>query len=238
MKRTRSTLFLAVSLSLVSARSSGGGSYGDWVAAHFTPAQSEAGLASPLCDHDGDLCPNLLEYLGGTHPMDASSTFALGLGFDPVLEEVTVSFPTEAGHDDIEHLLLVSHDLVAWSPAAVFVRDTPSMTYHLNGHQYVRVGARPRTGTMFDSDNDGLSDFYEESLVSSDPGRGFTHIGQILPGDDFDDDGILNIDEEANGPVTATFTKPATLDPAVVTSAMDTASSPSPTTLVVHTVLN
>ena len=238
MNRTRSTLFLAVSLSVVSAPSPRAGTYGDWVAEQFTPAQIADGLASPLRDGDGDLCPNLLAYLGGTIPTDADSTFAPAMGFDPDLDEVTVGFPEAPGHGDIGHVILLSHDMVLWSPGAVLVSPGPSVTYHLNGHHYVKIGARPEPGTLFDSDNDGLNDFFEESLVRADPDDGFTHIGQILAGDDFDGNGIPNIEEEANGPVTAAFAKPSTLDPAGLADALDGAAAPSPATLVVHTLLN
>ncbi len=238
MTRTRFTLHLAAFLSLVLVPSVQAGSYGDWVAGHFTPAQIALGMASPHGDHDGDLCPNLLEYLGGTDPADAASTFAPAMAFDPVLDEITVSFATATGLGDIEHVIHVSHDMAVWAPGAVFVCQDPALTYHLNGHQYVMVGVRPRPGVRIDSDHDGLSDFFEESLVSSDPGDGFTHIGQILPGDDFDGDGTPNLDEEDNGPPPGTFTKPSTLDPAAVACALDGTPPPSPATLVVHTVLN
>lgn len=237
MKRKRLTLVLAPTLSLIATLALRGETYEQWVASHFTPAEIAAGFASPACDGDEDSCPNLFEYFGGTHPLDASSAFGFNLALDPFLNEVTVHFSPGPDCEDADYLVHVSDDLIHWSPGAIHVTNGPVLTYHLNGHRFVRIGVRSKPGVMLDSDGDGLDDFFEESLVDADPEDGMTHIGEILPSDDFDGDGTLNIDEEANRAAPTHFAKPAALDPGMVTGALDTAPAASPTGLVVHTEL-
>ncbi len=50
-----------------------------------------------------------------------------------------------------------------------------------------------------DSDADGLPDGWEQYLIDSNLGDAFTTLAHILPGDDFDGDGIKNLDEARYG---------------------------------------
>ena len=237
MRGGQFTLIQAATLSLIFPLSLRAETYDHWVTTHFTPTQIDSGLASPVCDHDEDSCPNLFEYLGGSDPMDKSSLFTFDLALDPFLNEVTVSFTIAGTCEDIDYLVLVSDDLVTWTRDGMFVSGGPALSYHLNGRCYVKIGVQAKSGVMLDSDGDGLNDFFEESLVSADPGDGFTHIGEIQPGDDFDGDGTLNIDEEANGAMATTFTKPAAFDPDLLAGALAGSPPPSPASLVIHTEL-
>ena len=237
MQRGQLTLIHAATLILIFPLDLRAETYNQWVTNHFTPSQIAGGLASPGCDQDEDSCPNLFEYLGGSNPADAGSRFAFDLALDPFLNEVTASFTIADNCEDIDYLVLVSDDLVTWAPEGVFVSGSPVLSYHLNGHRYVRIGVQARAGVMLDSDGDGLGDFFEESLVRADPGDGFTHIGEIHPGDDFDGDGTLNIDEEANRARASAFTRPAAFDPGLLAGALAGSPPPSPTSLVVHTDL-
>jgi len=232
-----STLVVAGCLVIAASPLARSETYLQWAETHFSPAEVAAGMAAPNHDPDGDSCPNILEYAAACAPLDPDSSLRLSLHFDPVLEEVTVSFPVAPDRYDIESMILVSNDLSHWTPGAIFICDGPSHTYHLNGHRYAKIGIRPKPGMMLDSDADGLSDHFEESLIHADPGDPFLHIGQIRPHDDFDGDGIPNIEEEANMPAPATFTKPALLDPQRLACALDGAAPPSPGTLRVHTLL-
>lgn len=237
MQRGQFTLINAATLSIVFTLGLRAETYEHWVTSHFTPSQIASGLASPICDHDEDSCPNLFEYLRGSDPMEKSSSFAFDLALDPFLNEVTVSFAIADTCEDVDYLVLVSDDLVTWSRDGIFVSGSPAPTYHLNGHRYVKIGVQAKPGVMLDSDGDGLDDFFEESLVRTDPDDGFTHIGEIQPDEDFDGNGTLNIDEEANGAMAATFTKPAAFDPGVLAGALANSPPPPPTSLVIHTDL-
>ena len=46
-----------------------------------------------------------------------------------------------------------------------------------------------------DADGDGLPDAWEQQIVDADPGDAIATIDDVLPGDDFDGDGITNEDE-------------------------------------------
>jgi hypothetical protein len=46
-----------------------------------------------------------------------------------------------------------------------------------------------------DSDNDGLPDRWEEQIVDADPGDHIETVEDVLPGDDFDNDGWTNLEE-------------------------------------------
>ena len=49
-----------------------------------------------------------------------------------------------------------------------------------------------------DSDGDGLADAFEQRLIDADPNDGFNTLADILPGDDFDNDGSTNAQEFEN----------------------------------------
>lgn len=238
MNASRIALLFAAFLVLFPAPVSRADTYQDWASGCFTPAEIAAGLASPTSDADGDACPNLFEYFGDTLPKDQSSSLILNLAYDIILDEVTVSFPAGTGREDIDCVVMVSDDLLTWSQEAVLVGQVPTAVYHLSGHRYVKIGVKPKSGILIDSDGDGLSDYFEESLVDAHPDDAFSHIGQILPGDDFDNDGTLNLDEEDNRPMPLTFTRPAMFAPASIADALDSAAPvPSPAALLVHTPL-
>jgi hypothetical protein len=46
-----------------------------------------------------------------------------------------------------------------------------------------------------DEDQDGMSDLWETQLIIANSDGLYTHISQVLPGDDFDGDGTSNLDE-------------------------------------------
>ena len=45
---------------------------------------------------------------------------------------------------------------------------------------------------MIDADADGLPDAWEQQIVDADPNDGISAIADVLPGDDFDGDGLSN----------------------------------------------
>lgn len=236
--RTQRHLSLPVAALIIAATTTARSeTYQSWAATHFTPAQITAGLAAPNQDPDGDLCPNIHEYAADCLPLDPGSHFSATYQFDASLGEVTVAFPFSSDRADIEYLILVSKDLQTWSPRAVFVCEGTLITYHLNGHAYAKIGIQPKPGMMMDSDHDGLSDHFEESLVNSAPDDSFAHIGQIQPDDDFDGDGTANIDEPGNHAASPTFTAPSQLDPLAVACALDRSSPPPPDRIEIHTPL-
>lgn len=232
------SLLLCLPASLALGPAATAGTYLDWVHLHFSGAEISAGLASPLCDHDGDNCPNIVEYFGGLHPKSAASSFVLSHAEDPVLGEVTVQFPADPGCSDLDHVVLVSNDLATWHEAAVFICSENGHRYHLNGHRYVKVGVLPKPGVFIDTDADGLLDTFEEFLIASDNTDPFQSLADILPDDDFDNDGTLNIDEPDNSPAPAGSNgKPDLIPAAAVACALDALQREAPAALLVHTPL-
>ena len=90
-------------------------------------------------------------------------------------------------------------------------QDRPSFAVLIGSREYVVIdptnappvgsaGGRMRLNFFrdTDTDNDGLSDTWEQMILYASGGR-FTSISQILPGDDFDGDGLSNRDEYAAG---------------------------------------
>lgn len=211
--------------------------YDSWTALHFTAPEIAAGMASPLCDHDLDDCPNIFEYFGNSLPKDRDSSFLKTFSTDEVSGEITVSFPAGINRNDVNHIVLVSNDLINWTDDAVYVCNNGDLTYHLNGYQYVKIGVMPKPGIFIDTDGDGLLDYFEESLITSNPGDAFDSLADILPNDDFDNNGTLNIDEPENAVSTGSFTKPATISPIAVACAVEDFPANNPPALLVHTKL-
>ncbi|MBP7829305.1 MAG: hypothetical protein KA248_05265 [Kiritimatiellae bacterium] len=54
---------------------------------------------------------------------------------------------------------------------------------------------RLNLGMGTDEDHDGMSDLWETQLIIWNSGGQFSDISEVLPGDDFDGDGVPNIDE-------------------------------------------
>jgi hypothetical protein len=50
-----------------------------------------------------------------------------------------------------------------------------------------------------DSDGDGMTDCWEEQIIDADANDNFKGIANVLPGDDFDNDGWSNIMEYKRG---------------------------------------
>ncbi len=212
--------------------------YEHWIGTQFTAPEIAAGMASPLCDHDGDSCPNIFEYFGASLPKDKTSSFATIFSSEEMPGQITVHFPAALDRFDVEHVVLVSNDLLNWSEDAVFICHEDDLMYHLNGYQYVKVGIRPKPGIFIDTDGDGLLDFFEESLLSSDPNDAYHTLADILANDDFDNNGILNIYEEANtADGGGTFSKPSLLSATAVACAIDDLPALDPPALLVHTQL-
>lgn len=234
----RNPALLVLAGAVLCSQPLGGGTYADWTALHFSPGEVSAGLASPLCDHDGDDCPNIVEYFAGSHPKAPGSAFTLAFAEDATLDEVTVQFPADPDCSDLEHVVLVSDNLVDWHEGAVFVCHDDGLRYHLNGHRYVMIGVVPRAGVFIDTDGDGLLDFFEEALISTDPDDAFGTLADILPGDDFDNDGTLNIDEPENSAGSAAGSgKPPLIPAHAVACALDSQPPAEPAALLVHTPL-
>lgn len=83
------------------------------------------------------------------------------------------------------------------APVGRFLRVVGHMnsvnTY--NSWTEVAINATP----VVDSDGDGLPDFWEQRIVDADPGDTVAGIHQVLPGGDFDGDGLTNLSEYLYG---------------------------------------
>ena len=217
----------------------GGGraeTYHNWCTLYFDGAQTAAGLASPLRDLDGDGTANVIEYLADTDPWDPNSRLRIQRDTAPE----TVSFSLAPDREDVVSEVVVSPDLLAWSEEAVHLCAGPQPAWHLNGFPFVKVGVKRRIGYVIDSDQDGLDDYFEEALAAADACDGLTHIGEVLPADDFENNGTANLDESANAPPPlpgGSFAPPPLIDPTALNCALQSVSSPAPQSLKVHTPL-
>lgn len=233
---TRSSCLAFLLSTLACPLASRAETYDSWAALHFTNAERQAGLASPVRDADLDGCSNVLEYLGGTDPRAVDSRLEIEAGPDPG----TVRFTVATDREDIVYAVLQSGDLETWQEAAEPLCIGTLATWSLQGQPFVKVGVKRRVGWKIDSDLDGLDDLFEESLVARDLTDAITSIGSVHPGDDFDGDGVPNRDEEENRPeppAGGSFTAPPPLSETVLTCALQGSSISAPTTLEVHTPL-
>lgn len=78
--------------------------------------------------------------------------------------------------------------LQAASPA---IQTDPSGDWVYGAYDYV-------VSPIFDIDSDGIFDTWEQIIIDANPNDSLTDIYQILPGDDFDADGVSNLDEYLN----------------------------------------
>jgi hypothetical protein len=72
----------------------------------------------------------------------------------------------------------------------------------LTGAQIARLFAgEPATDLIdtTDSDGDGLLDVFEQQIIDADPGDAIETVEDVLPGDDFDNDGSTNVEERDAG---------------------------------------
>lgn len=234
---TSTTPLLLLTCIIIFSFPSSAETYNNWANTHFTVPEIAAGIASPLCDHDDDLCPNIVEYFSDTLPKDGDSATTKTFSTEEIPGKVTVRFPAALDRTDVEHVVLVSNDLINWIEDAVFICHEGDLMYHLNGYQFVKIGVRPKPGVFIDTDGDGLLDFFEESLIILDPNDAFESLLDILPNDDFDNDGTDNIDEEANNAGGVSYGKPGLLAFDTVSCAIDELPPVDPPILLVHTVL-
>lgn len=211
-------------------------SYHEWSALHFDLAQTSSGLASPLRDVDGDGCENVIEYLADTDPWDAN----FRLEIDPSASPRTVEFAVNPNREDVTYEVVVSSDLFTWTQDATHLCAGSLPVWHVDHYEFVRVGVTRRIGFTIDSDQDGLDDYFEEAMVASNAGDAINHIGDVHANDDFDNDGTLNLDEEANAPQPmpgGSYAAPAFIDPAALNCSLDATSPKAPISLKVHTPL-
>ncbi|WP_372682051.1 LamG-like jellyroll fold domain-containing protein, partial [Desulfosarcina sp.] len=84
-----------------------------------------------------------------------------------------------------------------------FFRVRTATEPHTNNQNFLNSGYTPEvsitTSGFVDVDFDGLPDDWEQQIVDADPGDGITSIADVLPGDDFDGDGLTNTDEWGAG---------------------------------------
>lgn len=208
--------------------------YSDWAAGNFTAADCAAGKAAPGNDPDHDRWPNLLEYALATDPGDPHSRPQPSFQTDPA--GATCNLPP--GSTDAGLRLMISGNLTDWQPATSVSTDQHTVSASLGTCRFLRLEAVILPGVPLDSDGDGLHDIFEEQIAAEFPEDPLDNIGDVDPLDDFDGDGIPNIDEAANQhPAGCGFPAVPVLDPADVAAAADTVI-PAPSRLSVHTPLN
>lgn len=210
--------------------------YHHWCARHFSPAQLAAGMGSPQRDVDRDGTDNVIEYLGDTDPWDANSRLVIERGD----ADQTIDFTMALDREDVVYTVVVSSDLRAWVEDARHLCAGQRVTWHLAGFPYARIGVKRRPGFILDSDQDGLDDYFEEAIVAATGADAFVDIGDVLPDDDFNGDGVPNISEPANAPEAPNRTS-ATPLPLIEASTLNCALANippgNPRSLQVHTPL-
>lgn len=178
----------------------------------------------------------MIEYLANTDPWDANSRLEIEKATVPG----TIMFSVNTEREDVIYEVLVSPDLLSWNKDASHLCAGSLVSWHLNGNEFVKVGVQRRIGFTIDSDQDGLDDYFEEALVASNSGDAITHIGEVHPNDDFDNNGTINLNEPANTgePMPGgSYAAPDLIDPLVLKCVLDSIAPKAPAALVVHTPL-
>ncbi len=172
-------------------------------------------------DFDGDGVNNLQEYLAGTSPTNAASKLCSvsgnvsysGMQTGSVVVSVT-PWPT---------LDTTPYQGTLVAPGGFSVTNVPTLSNYWvwayidsnsNGTQdeweacgfctnspvYLTNSTTNVTIQLDDpdTDGDGLPDWWEQRIVNASTNVAITAISQVLPGDDFDGDGVSNIDEYRN----------------------------------------
>jgi hypothetical protein len=212
------------------------GDYQSWCLTWFTPDEHLDGTAAPHADPDHDLLNNLGEYLSGTSPHSATSFLQATLEMTEG-DTATASFPLAPGIADATVTAQVSHDLLTWHDHAIPLLGSPATAFDLNGYPFIRLALQPAPGTFIDTDGDGLEDFFEASLIEGNPSDQHHTLADILPEEDFDANGTMNIDEAANAPASSGHSRPPLFDPSTVSAAIDASAPSTPTELLLHTPL-
>ena len=152
---TSTTFLLLFTSIIIFSLPSSAETYNNWTNTHFTAPEIAAGIASPLRDHDGDLCPNIVEYFSNTLPKDGTSATTKTFSTEEIPGKVTVRFPAALDRTDVEHVVLVSNDLVNWLEDAVFICHEGDLMYRFTtedrdaANTWVVVSQRDETETKF-----------------------------------------------------------------------------------------
>lgn len=173
----------------------------EWQALVFTPEElAESGVSGSAADPDGDGRNNSLEFAADTDPKTVDGFATPEAAFDAA-GHLTLTFTRRQQAAGFLYIPQVSGDLLRWqsgpqhvASVSVAPRDAQSdfvtvrdlLSADVGGSRFIRLMVAG------DGDGDGLPDSWEllHGLSPFDPTDGYA---------DFDNDGVSNADEFANG---------------------------------------
>ncbi len=120
--------------------------YATWQAAHFTPAEIDAGLAADGGDLTGDGVPNLVKYALGIDPVTGTGG-GLPVGtYSTADGALQLAFARDTARTDINYVVEASPDLNQWTPIASSTSGSP--TVNLGKAMMVIENAVPGTSQV------------------------------------------------------------------------------------------
>jgi hypothetical protein len=116
-----------------------GVNYMSWSEAVFGPGNPPG--SGELDDPDFDGVVNLLEYSGGTDPLDASSSSTTGAGIfaSGADDFLTITYTRRIDRNDLSYLIEVSADLASWDSGPTFTAEVEAPVNHGDGSETVTV---------------------------------------------------------------------------------------------------
>jgi hypothetical protein len=137
-----------------------------------------------ILDVSAPSAPTLLGSSSAQGPVDdvaVSAYLAAYAGSGNVLSEVDVSVP------------LTPVPAASFDPLVRVMRLSASGSYVFTAEDEAGIGIFSLGAT--DQDTDGMPDAWEQQIVDANLGDSITSIADVLPGDDYDGDGLNNMEE-------------------------------------------
>jgi hypothetical protein len=159
-----------------------------WSSFHHDTEHVHTNFQIELSTDDGDTFTNLGTsfYMsdstaGGNPDSAADGGGGVQVGPDALTLSSTANFEIEASGEDI---------VLRFTPfSGVLGNAVHNQIWGINGFQLVALS---------DADGDGLADSYEQQIIEADPNDAITTLQEVIPGDDFDNDGSTNEQERDN----------------------------------------
>lgn len=159
-----------------------------WTSFHHDTEHVHGNFQIEVSTDDGDTFTNLGQdfYMSDSTAAGSPDSATDGgggvqVGPDALTLSSTANFQIEATGEDI---------VLRFAPlSGALGNAVHNQIWGINGFQLV---------ALTDVDGDGLSDAYEQRIIDADPDDAITTIQDVLPGDDFDNDGSTNEQERDN----------------------------------------
>jgi hypothetical protein len=178
--------------------------------------------SAPFAKFNGPTGDGVAPSVGDAPPADGIHTFSVEIGGDAVnLTDVSFIYSKATGSTNIRWIAFRTSldDTLIYSEVGLPRPALTTVNLVLNNPKYENLVNQTvdffwycggqGSGDMdidsivieaelsvdVDSDDDGMGDAFEQRIIDADPGDGFQTLGDVLPGDDFDNDLSTNLNE-------------------------------------------